>query len=187
MSLWGNNDNAANSVIWAPAQVNKAPSAAERDALYANTTKDAYITNTIIGQFGLDTTEMNSTNAAAQHAGWILKRTGTGGVKTITLVSGGSGINTGGGFLAITGGGGAGANASYTTANSQNVLQVFSTNPAWNVINTVTLTNPGANFTSAAAIVYNGANTTRPVITLTMGDRVGRVTIETLVAGGSIV
>lgn len=187
MTQWGKNDNTANSVLWGVAQLNKAASATNRDALYENTTKDEFVRNTIDGQFGISAAEKNSANAAAQHAGWNLKRTGLGGIKTITLVSGGSGINTGGGFLAITGGGGAGANASYTTANSQNTMQVSSTNPAWNVINTVTLTNPGANFTSAAAIVFNGANTTRPVITLTMGDRVGRVTMETLVAGGSIV
>jgi hypothetical protein len=187
MTQWGKNDNAANSVLWASAGLNAPADANTRNRLYQNTTVGAFETNEINGQFGLDAAEkVTSGNAAAQHAGWVLKTTGTGGVKTITLVSGGSGINAAG-YLSITGGGGSGANASYAIANSQNTLQSYSTNPAWNVVTSVTLHNPGTGYTGAANIVYVGANTTRPVISLTMGDRVGRVQMETLVAMGSIV
>jgi hypothetical protein len=184
MPLWGNKDNAANSAIFAPGSVNQAISVSERNRLYQNTTVNAFETNEIIGQFGLDTTEQGS-NAASQHAGWVLKTTGTGGVKTITLTGAGSGVNAGG-FIAFSGGGGSGANASYAIANSQNTMQSFSTNPAWNVVSSVTLTNPGSGYTSAPTAVINGANTTRPTVSITMGDRVGRVQVETLVAMGSL-
>ncbi len=78
MPLWGKVDNAANSTIFAAAQVNKAPSTANRDLLYSNTTADAFITNATVGQFGVDTTEVASANGVA-HAGWVLRTVGTGG------------------------------------------------------------------------------------------------------------
>jgi hypothetical protein len=147
MPLWGNKDNTANSALFAPGSVNKGISTTNRDILYQNTTLNAFETNEIIGQFGLDTTEKSS-NAAAQHAGWVLKTTGTGGIKSITLGSAGSGINAAGFITFSGGGGGSGANASYAIANSQNTLQSYSTNPAWNVVSSVTLQNPGSGYVS---------------------------------------
>jgi hypothetical protein len=185
MTQWGKNDNAANSVLWAAAGLNAAANTVNRDLLYQNTTVGAFETNEINGQFGLDATEQ-STNSASQHAGWVLKTSGTGGVTSITLVDVGSGVNAAG-FITFTGGGGTGANASYAIANSQNTLQAYSTNSAWNVVSTVTLTNLGSGYTSAPAATINGANTSRPTVTITMGDRVGRVQMETLVAMGSLV
>ena len=78
MPLWGKVDNAANSTIFAAAQVNKAPNSTNRDLLYSNTTADAFITNATVGQFGVDTKEVASANGVA-HAGWVLRTVGTGG------------------------------------------------------------------------------------------------------------
>lgn len=78
MPLWGKVDNAANSTIFAAAQVNKTPNTTNRDLLYSNTTADAFITNATIGQFGVDTTEVASANGVT-HAGWVLRTVGTGG------------------------------------------------------------------------------------------------------------
>jgi len=49
MALWGNIDNANNSTIFAPAQVKRAPTAAERTALFGNTTADVYISGLTMG------------------------------------------------------------------------------------------------------------------------------------------
>lgn len=162
MSLWGNLDNATG---------NNKPK-------YSNTATT----------FGVSVTEAANTlvdgNKVA-HSGWVLQSIGTGPIATVTITSGGTGINAAG-FLSISGGDGANANISYAIANSQNTLQSFSTNPAWNVVASVTLNSPGDGFTSAPTVVYNGANTTRPTFTVTVGGRAGRRFYETLVATGSI-
>lgn len=140
--------------------------------------------------FGVSVTEKSNTQAIAAgnippHSGWVKQTLGTGGLATITISSGGTGINASG-FLTISGGGGSNANASYTRANSQNTLQSYSTNPAWNVISSIVINNPGTGYTSAPTITYVGANTTRPTFTATVGGRAGRKFYETLVATGSI-
>ena len=87
MSSWGNNDNAANAPYWA---VNStimnatgveasaaAPTAANVALLYGNTTADVYTTGQTIGLFGVDAQESLVTHA--QHTGWVLRTTGSGG------------------------------------------------------------------------------------------------------------
>lgn len=77
---WGNVDNAANSVIWAVSQLKRAPTSANAVSLYDNTTQDAFITDAIVGQFGVDTNEQQASNTAKPtHAGWVLRTEGTGG------------------------------------------------------------------------------------------------------------
>lgn len=120
------------------------------------------------------------------HSGWVKQTLGTGSVATITITSGGTGINSVG-FLSITGGGATtNANATYTTANSQNTLQSFSTNPALNVISAIVFNSLGEGYTSAPTVVYVGANIARPTFTATVGGRAGRKFYETLVATGTI-
>ena len=58
MPLWGNTDDAANSVISAPAGFNQAPTRANANLLYGNTTLSGVVTNEVVGVFGVDTTEM---------------------------------------------------------------------------------------------------------------------------------
>ncbi len=98
MALWGNIDNANNSTIFAPAQVKRAPTAAERTALFGNTTADVYISGLTVGHFGVDTNEVTAARAGAgdraAHAGWVLKTEGSGGragrISTEVLVAMGS-------------------------------------------------------------------------------------------------
>jgi len=82
MPLWGNKDNAANSDIAAAIQFNKAPTTANQTALFENTTANAFITNQIVGQFGVDTNEIRAANAGNRshptHSGWVLRKEGTG-------------------------------------------------------------------------------------------------------------
>ena len=164
MPLWGNSDNVTG---------NNKPK-------YANTS----------ATLGVSVTEESNTQAIAAgnippHSGWVKQTLGTGGIATITISSGGTGINAAG-YLTISGGGGSNANASYTTANSQNTMQTYSTNSAWNVVASVVINSPGDGFTSAPTITYTGANSTRPTFTATVGGRSGRKFYETLVATGTI-
>lgn len=142
---------------------------------------------------GVSATELDATQGAAnhpQHAGWVSLKIGTGPITAVS-VSGGSGINAAG-YLTVTDlsawGQGANANISFTIANSQNSLQGFSTNPAWNTIATTTVVSGGAGYSNASAITIrtNGANTTLPTFTVTLGGRGGRYSAETLVAMGSM-
>lgn len=171
--------------------------------LYANTTNTSS-SSTINGEkantakfygvvAGVSATETTAAEGKAQHpthAGWISLKVGTGPITAITA-SGGTGINAAG-YLLITDtsvqGTGTGANISFTTANSQNTLQTYSTNAAWNTIGTLTVVSGGLGFSNAAAIkiTTNGANITAPTFTVTLGGRAGRISTETLIAMGSI-
>lgn len=87
MSSWGNNDNAANAPYWAVNStivnaadvkaVAAAPTAANVALLYGNTTADVYTTGQTIGLFAVDAQESLATHA--QHTGWVLRTTGSGG------------------------------------------------------------------------------------------------------------
>ena len=57
MAQWGNNDVASNSVIWAPTSVRQAPTRANANALYGNTSANAYGDGTVTGMYGVDVTE----------------------------------------------------------------------------------------------------------------------------------
>lgn len=57
MPMWSNTDAAGNSAIFAPAQYNKAPTAANRNALFGNTTAGAYHTGETIGMYGISRAE----------------------------------------------------------------------------------------------------------------------------------
>ena len=58
MSQWKNNDSAANSVLWGVAQYNKTANTTTQTNFYNNTTSGAFVSGTIVGQFGVDATEM---------------------------------------------------------------------------------------------------------------------------------
>ena len=83
MGSWGNTDDAANSVYYAPAQFNKTANTDNQTALFGNTTADAFVTNLTVGQFGVKPDEAQAARAGANtkmaHAGWNLRIEGTGG------------------------------------------------------------------------------------------------------------
>lgn len=93
MSQWGNNDEASNSVIWAPTSLKVAPTRAEANLLYGNTTADAYITGTTVGMYAVDDNEIAADAGKVAHTGWVLRTVGSGGragrVMTEVLVAGG--------------------------------------------------------------------------------------------------
>jgi hypothetical protein len=80
MALWGNKDDAANSDIAATMQVNRSPTTGNQTILYGNTRPNTFFSGMTIGQFGVDTNEITAmqTTAHPQHAGWVLRKVGTG-------------------------------------------------------------------------------------------------------------
>jgi hypothetical protein len=93
MPLWGSNDAASNSTIFAAAQVKVAPNTANRDALFGNTTANAFIAGVTVGQYGVDAAEIAAGGGSASHTGWVLRTAGQGGragrVQEEVLVAGG--------------------------------------------------------------------------------------------------
>jgi hypothetical protein len=83
MAQWNNNDNASNSVLWAVAQYNTRANTTTQTAFFGNTTVNAFVTGLTLGQYGVDTGEMRAVRteglARPAHAGWVVKKTGSGG------------------------------------------------------------------------------------------------------------
>ena len=83
MAQWGNNDEASNSVLWAVAQFNTKANTTTQTAFFGNTTGNAFVTGVTLGQYGVDTGEMRAVRteglARPAHAGWVVKKTGSGG------------------------------------------------------------------------------------------------------------
>ena len=157
---------------YAPAYVKIAPTQDNSNTLFGNTQISATITNQAVGVFGIDTTEKANNTAEGRksaHAGWNLRKAGTGGIVSITAV-GGTGYAASG-FLTITGGGVGNTAANVAFANTPNGVY------------TCTINNPGS-YSSTPTVT--GPSGTGAVFTVTMGGRANRVSYETLVAMGSM-
>lgn len=180
MGLWGSLDNASGNQKPIFANTSNATSESTINGSVANTYKHYGMV------MGVSATEMAAHPDRAQHAGWVSIKYGTGPVTAIAA-SGGSGINAAG-YLLLTDtsphGQGTGVNASFTIANSQNTLQSYSANSAWNTISTITIVDGGSGWSNASEITVttNGANTSLPTFTVSLGGRAGRIQSETLVA-----
>jgi hypothetical protein len=174
MSLWGTKDQANNAPKYAVA--GGLGVAANGEALFGNTQVGAFVADAALGVFGVDTTEAGVAGEGKKvaHAGWNLRKVGTGSVISIQIANAGANYKTPG-FITFTGGSGTGANASYTV------------NTTTNTINSVTLVSGGSDY--IAAPTANAANATgvnSASFVVTVGGRAGRVSYETLVAAGSI-
>lgn len=176
MSLWGNLDAQNN----APKQTdttgyggNTPQVTANGQVYYANTTTGAFINNAQIGIFGVNATEQSATPTAAggkpPHAGWVLRKAGTGPVQTIVANTGVYGTNA---YVTFTGGG--------TSNTAANAYAEF--NATTGALVKITL-NSGGQYATTPTATIAGANA---ALTLTMGGRANRVQTETLVAMGSI-
>ena len=175
MSLWSNTDANTSVPKFAPSIVNLTNTQANSNLLYGNTSTGVFNANSAIGVFGVDSTEQTSANNTANHAGhagWVLRRSGMGGIVTISAGATNK-SNVGNAYITFTGGG---------TGNTSANAQLF-VNATSNVVTTIVLNNAGMYETTPSATVSGNANVT---ITLTMGGRANRNTVETLVAMGSM-
>ena len=185
MTLWGNIDYMSGNLK--PLFANT-----------TNTTSNSVINGTtanvvygqVVGVSTLEQTRANGTPQAPTHAGWVSMKIGTGPAASIS-VSGGTGINTGGYFI-ITDNSlertGSGANVSFSIANSQNIMQSYSANSNWNVINSIAVVSGGSGYSNASAITVltNGTAIANATLGAILGGRAGRINTEVLVAMGSI-
>jgi len=178
MALWGSLDASNN----APKQTDTTgyggttpQVTANGQVYYANTAIGAYSARQAIGIFGVDASEQGTATAATgvpQHAGWVIRKVGTGPIVSITANAGAVGTNS---FITFSGGNGIDGSGS-TAANAS-----VSVNTA-GYITSITINNPGLYANTPVATPASG----NAVFTVTMGGRANRVQTETLVAMGSM-
>ncbi len=175
MALWSNTDDNTSAPKYAVE--GGLGVSANGYTLYGNTTSGAYVTGAAVGVFGVSPAEKVDTTGEGPkvpHAGWNVRKAGTGPVESITITGGNADYRTPG-FITFTGGGGGSANASYTV------------NTTTNTINSITLVNGGSGYLSApTATAANANGATTLTCSVTVGGRAGRVQYECLVAMGSM-
>lgn len=139
MAQWSNQDASSNSVLWAPTGVKLPANTTNRDAMFGNTTVDAFITGQTVGMFGVDVTEMGVSN---------------GSIISFTVTSPGSGY-TANAAVTVAGNGTANATAN-ATGRISSVNVVLSGNSY--------TTSPSVSVAAPSAITFNAdsavANTT---------------------------
>lgn len=158
-------------------------------AMFSNATPGAFLPGQAVGVFGVSATEMsnNVTNGGERgaHAGWNLRRAGTGPIVSITANATLAGYN----------------NADIITVKSPatggtNATITFTTNSTGGSL-TFTIANPGSGFNLVSIPTSNIAitnatggtatgNTTTTNLVVRAGGRAGRVHHETLIAMGSL-
>jgi hypothetical protein len=158
-------------------------------AMFSNTTPSAFLSGAAVGVFGVSATEQanNRLNAAERgaHAGWNLRRAGTGPIISIvantTLVGY---VNTD--FITVTSPATDGTNATVTfTTNSTGGSLSFTITEAGSGFDLVTIPTSNIAITNSTGGTATG-NTTTTGLVVTAGGRAGRVSHETLIAMGSL-
>jgi len=163
MPQWGNNDRSSNSVIWGITGFNGAPNTTNQTSFFRNNTQDAFVTGLTAGQWGVDPTEIAVVN---------------GPVNLVTITKTGSGYD-GTTLSAITGGGGSGANVTFTSAAGR--------------ITTATINDGGSSYESNPSItiqaptirVFNG--NTDVTANSTTGAFIALATASSLFANSDLV
>lgn len=139
MPLWGKTDNAANSVSWGPATVNKTANTANKTALYGNTTPNAFVTGQTVGIFGMDTTEVGVAN---------------GSVVSFEITNAGSGYFAN---AAVTLSGNATANATANSTGRISAVNIVTAGSGYAAAPTVSIAAPAAQaFNANTAVAANG-------------------------------
>ena len=173
MAQWGNTDDAANSVLWAVSQLNKTANTANQTDLFGNVTPNAFVTGKVVGQFGVDVTEMNLAQSNAAVAQYIVVNPGSGysSNAAVTVANSTGGSNTSaanstvavGRVTALTAnialGGFSGVAPAVTIAAPAAI--VFNGNTAV-ASNTITLASANSKFLVGDKVVYAGNTLSTP-------------------------
>lgn len=172
MSLWSNTD--ANTSAPKYAVAGGLGVSANGFQLFGNTQLSAFTTSTALGVFGVDPAESSNTTGEGkfvQHAGWNLRKAGSGKILSITTNTGATSPD-GNVLITFTGGG---------TGTSPANAQIF-VNSVSKVIQTINVIDGGRYTSTPTAVATNAVAT----FTITMGGRANRVSYETMVAMGSM-
>lgn len=149
MAQWGSSDASSNAVLWAPTSVKLAPDSTNRDALYGNTTQDAFVTNQKVGMFAVDKTE---------------ESVSTGGLATTTVITFGSGYTAN---ATVTVSGNGTANAHANSSGKIDVLKISDAGSGYTNNPTVAVAAPAnTTFNANTAVTGGTGSGANNVITL---------------------
>lgn len=157
--------------------------------MFNNVTPSAFLSGQAVGVFGVSATEManNTNNNSVEHgahAGWNLRRAGTGPVVSAVYTNSGTGYNNA--DILVAKSPVAGGNASFNiSTNATGGSVVLTLNTAGFGFNVATIPTSNLFVTNATGGTAAG-NTTVTYFTVTAGGRAGRVHHETLIAMGSL-
>jgi hypothetical protein len=158
--------------------------------MFSNTTPGAFLPGMAVGVFGVSATEavnnaINNSPERVAHAGWNLRRVGTGPIVSIAASGTPLAYNNNDIInVRSLATGGANARISFTTNNTGGSL-VFTIANAGSGFNLATIPTSNITVTNATGGTAAG-NTTTTNFTVRAGGRAGRVHYETLVAMGSL-
>lgn len=211
MSLWGRNDRASSASanvqtsngapigtytavkLGGGANAHYANTTGSRGqvdiAMFNNATPSAFLSGQAVGVFGVSATEQannkSNSNEHGAHAGWNLRRAGTGPIVSISANATLTGYdNTD--IISVKSPATGGTNATITfTTNSTGGSLTFTITEAGSGFNVVTIPTSNISITNATGGTASG-NTTTTNLVVTAGGRAGRVHHETLVAMGSL-
>jgi hypothetical protein len=149
MPLWGNTDDAANSVISAPALYNQAPTRANANLLYGNSTPSGVVNGEIIGMYAIDNTEMAATGGRVVDG-------------IITFPGSGYNANTTVAFSSNNTGSSAAANATANATGRVSAINISTQGSGYSTSPTITIAAPAAQTfagNTSAVTVGNTTNT----------------------------
>ena len=153
--------------------------------MFNNTTPSAFLSGAAVGVFGVDATEEAINKAqGVTHAGWNLRRAGTGSIVSGVYTNSGVGYNNNDILVAKSPVAGGNATFSIATNATGGAVTLTLTNAGFG-FNNVTIPTSNLFVTNATGGTAAG-NTTTTYFTVTAGGRAGRVHYETLVAMGSL-
>ena len=156
--------------------------------MFNNATPSAFLSGAAVGVFGVSATEqsnntLNASKEVGAHAGWNLRRAGTGPIVGISANATLTGyVNTD--VITVTSPGGTNASITFTT-NSTGGSLTFTIANAGSGFDLVTIPTSNIAITNSTGGTATG-NTTTTNLVVTAGGRAGRVHYETLVAMGSL-
>jgi len=155
--------------------------------MFNNVTPGVFIPGQAVGIFGADATEVAVSSAKGiAHAGWLVRRAGTGSINSITFDTGATAEEYDNTDIIVVKSPQAGGNATITfTTNSTGGALEFVIQTAGAGFDLATIPTSNIFITNATGGTATGNNTLTNFI-VTAGGRAGRVHFETLVAMGSL-
>jgi hypothetical protein len=150
--------------------------------MFNNTTPSAFLSGQAVGVFGADAKETNVSNSSGiSHAGWLLRRAGTGSIVSVGYTGTATGYNNTDVITVASPVAGGNASVTVSTNSTGGALVLTIVTPGFGF----TAVNADANVSIANSTggTSDGSGAT---FTAVAGGRAGRVHYETLVAMGSL-
>lgn len=149
--------------------------------LFGNTTPGAFVNGMAVGVFGADATETTVQAGKLAHAGWQLRKAGTGSITSITYTGTATGYNNTDVITVASPAAGGNATATVSTNASGGALVITISSAGYGF--TAVNATPNVAIANSTGGSSGGSGATFAAVA---GGKAGRVFYETLVAMGSL-